>query len=863
MSVALAAHDALLRRCVTDAGGDVFKHTGDGCVAVFPTARSAVTAAVIAQRALNVDPIGGPNIGTLAIRVGIHTGPAAERDGDWFGPTLNRAARISAAAHGGQVVVSEVTASLSADAAVELRDLGQHQLRDLPRPERLYQVVADGLPDEFPVLRTAPLASALPRPRGAFIGREELVAELVAALSTERLTTLTGVGGVGKTRLALAVAAAAAPMFADGAFFVELAPVTDQDLVVRAVADATGMPPIGGSSPIDDLTRFLQAKTMLLVVDNCEHLLDACADLIDEVSARCPNVRFLLTSREAVGADGERAWHVPSLGRPDPSSPELSAAELLFNDRARSARNDFAPNATDRRAIAEICTRLDGIPLAIELAASRVRHFPPPQLLELLHDRFRLLTGGRRRSQQRHQTLQATMDWSHDLLPEPEQILLRRLAVFTGGFDLDAAEGICGDVDDSVLPALASLVDKSLVEFDEQDSSARYRLLETVRLYARQKLVDAAEADAFQSAHRDWYLNWATNTGTFDPSGAVALRREDENLRAALEWSDEQANSTLVAQLVAAMCPLWMYDMRTQEGLGWLEGDAVAAGDPHLGLEGRVAWRAVAAMLHNALMDISAGARFSREADELDPAGETGFAFQARFAEAQVRSFFDPHEALAILNRPCRHTPFSAAVFEFSRGVIHFMAREFDEGMISVNAAIQSPHIDPYFRTWALLCRSMGCGLTGRPAEALSSVMETAGDLAVSALWQQDVSRTTALCVAYAGVGDLPAAREALLTTVELTETRYPHLPGSAGLPAVAATVVLEADGRAAVACDLLEDIVASLMHARWEMTYVLANANLHRLRETFGSDASGRPRRTSDDLLAAARRVAQGELPT
>jgi hypothetical protein len=422
MSAALARHDEVARRVIGEHRGELLKHTGDGVLAVFGEAADALRAAVAMQRALPDE---------VPVRAGMHVGPAEERDGDYFGPTLNRAARIMAVARGGQVVVSAEVARLVGDdvpPACSLVDVGEHLLKDFERPQRLFQAVGERLSHE-PV--SAPSRVAALGSRSSFVGRETDVAELESLLATERLLTLTGVGGTGKTRLAYEVADRIGPRIADGVFVVELGSLADPDELARAVAGAVDMP-IVAAGVERDLTIFLRTRRCLVVLDNCEHMLDACAALVDRVLAECPGVTFLATSREALAVAGERAWRVPSLSLPDEATDPLACdAAALFIARASTVRTDFA-SEEHVDAIAEICRRLDGLPLALELAAARVSHLTPEQIASMLDDRFRLLTGGTRRARQRQQTLQAAMDWSHDLLSDDERRLLRRLSVFGG-----------------------------------------------------------------------------------------------------------------------------------------------------------------------------------------------------------------------------------------------------------------------------------------------------------------------------------------------------------------------------------------------------------------------------------------------
>ena len=453
MKVALARHDIILRQAIESHGGVVFKTVGDAFCAAFSSAPAAVEAALAAERALFSERWG--ETGAVRTRAALHTGNAESREGDYFGPTLNRVARLLSTGYGGQILLSLPAQELVRDhlpEGTELRDLGEHRLKDLIRPERIYQLAAWGLPADFPPLRALdPQRTNLPIQPTSFIGRRQEMAEVRRLLTATRLLTLTGTGGVGKTRLALHVAADLVDAYRDGVWLVELASVTDPALVLQAVAAALGVREQPGRPLRDTLIDFLDARHLLLVLDNCEHLVAACAQLADAVLHACPTVTILATSREALGVGGELTWRVPSLPAPDAQHPppleHLTQYEAvrLFIDRAVFALPSFTVTNANAPAVAQICWRLDGISLAIELAAARVKLLAPEQIAARLDDRFRLLTGGSRTALPRQQTLRAAIDWSYDLLSEPERTLLRRLSVFAGGWTLEGAEAVCGD----------------------------------------------------------------------------------------------------------------------------------------------------------------------------------------------------------------------------------------------------------------------------------------------------------------------------------------------------------------------------------------------------------------------------------
>jgi predicted ATPase/class 3 adenylate cyclase len=475
----LAAHDRILTDVIGTHRGRVFKHTGDGMCAVFAAPADAAAAARAVQLALAG---AGDSVGPLRARVALHAGEARERDGDFYGPTLNRCARLLEIAHGGQVVLSATAVALlgGAGQGFTLVDLGQHRLRDLQQPERVWQLAGDGLRRDFPPLRSLDVFTHnLPLQRSSFVGRETELRALGELLATQRLVTITGVGGCGKTRLALEVAARAVERFADGVCFVDLAPQTDPALVTATIVAALRMP-AGPGGAESRLAEFLSDRQSLLVFDNCEHLLDACAAAADHLLSTGAKLTILTTSREPLGLDGERVWRVPSLALPAGDAPDQVAqaeAVRLFVDRAAAVRPGFALTADNAAAVAAICRRLDGIPLAVELAAARIAHLTPSEVAARLSDRFRLLSGGRR-GVQRQQTLQAVLDWSHDLLSEPERTLLRRLAVFAGGWRLDDAQVVCvgDDLDDAtVVDLLGALVSRSLVDAEDRGDHTRYR----------------------------------------------------------------------------------------------------------------------------------------------------------------------------------------------------------------------------------------------------------------------------------------------------------------------------------------------------------------------------------------------------
>jgi predicted ATPase/class 3 adenylate cyclase/DNA-binding CsgD family transcriptional regulator len=560
---------------------------GDSFVAAFAHASDAVAAALQLQRA---------RLMPVRLRIGVHTGEVQLRDGgNYAGATINRTARLRDLAHGGQTVLSGTTEQLLDDGLpddVWLIDLGTHPLRDLPRPERVLQLCHPDLRSKFPPLRgpQAVVLQHLPRQLTRFVGREPYLAQARELLAENRLLTVIGAGGVGKTRLALEVAAQIAGDFADGVWFVHLAPITAPEVVPVAAARAFGLPDRPGRSTMDRLMRFVADRQMLVVMDNCEHLLNACAVLVAALLGASPGTKILATSREPIEVASEVMCRVPSLSLAD-------EAVELFTDRARHARPDFAVTDDDVATVTEICRRLDGLPLAIELAAARVRVLSVVEILDGLHDRFRLLTGGARAAVRRQQTLRASVDWSHALLTESERVLLRRLSVFLSGFDLAAAQAVAAFGDMAryhVMEQLALLVDKSLAESDHSRDRTRYRLPETVRQYGLEKLAESGEAEAIRSRHRDYYTSMAAAVDVVAESGygqrLEQAEIEIDNLRAAFGWSRENSDTALALTLASSLQPLWVARGRVREGLAWF--DAVLDDDGTEDIEDVAALRA-------------------------------------------------------------------------------------------------------------------------------------------------------------------------------------------------------------------------------------------------------------------------------
>jgi predicted ATPase/class 3 adenylate cyclase len=581
MQRALQSHDRILREAVLRHHGVVVKSTGDGIHAAFRDPVDALAATVEFQIALE-RPEASEGL-ELRVRCGIHAGVIERRDGDYFGSAVNRAARIMNAAHGGQVLASQAVAELVQGRLPDrmaLRDLGALRLRDLSGAEHVFQLQHPGLRPTFPPLRSLETApNNLPQQVTTFVGREREQEQVKAALRKTRLLTLTGIGGMGKTRLSLQIAADLVNDYADGVWFVELAAITDGNLVPQAVATVLGVKEETGRTLTDSLVAHARERQMLLVLDNCEHLVSACAELARQLLQAGPRVTILASSREPLNTTGEAIYTVPPLSVPAPGGRNAAESIMqfeavrLFVERAKAMKASFVFGDKDLPAIVEICQHLDGIPLALELAAARVRGLSVEQIAARVNDRFRLLTTGDRTAQPRQQTLRAMIDWSYDLLTDKERILFRRLAVFAGGWTLEAAERVgSGDgvEEPEVLDLLTDLVDKSLVTIDAE--GGRFGFLETVRQYAEERLSHAGDEDATRGRHLECFvaLAEAARSEIGGPDQAAWVKRIDldrENLLAAHAWCDHVPDgSALGLRLMHALYPYWF--IRGLLGLG-------------------------------------------------------------------------------------------------------------------------------------------------------------------------------------------------------------------------------------------------------------------------------------------------------
>ena len=655
---ARARHHAILRHAIESCNGYIFQIIGDAFCAAFHTAGDALRAAAKSQIDLHAEHWGDT---LIKVRMGAHTGKAEiQENGEYHGYlAMSRVQRLMSAGHGGQVLISVTTQELLLEDWLEnisLRDLGERRLKDLIRPEHIYQLVIPGLPVEFPPLKTLDFyRHNLPVQLTSFIGREKEMEEIKHSILTRRLVTLTGVGGTGKTRLSLQVAADVLDQFRDGVWFVELAAISDPDLIAQAVVSCLGIPEQPGLTMLQLLLDYLRVKNLLLLLDNCEHLIEASAQLVDTLFSNAPFIKIIATSREALGVSGEVIWHVPSLSLPDvkqvPTIEQLSQYEAvqLFIERAMLMQPHFLVTNENAPAVAQICFRLDGIPLAIELTAARVKGLSLEQIASRLNDRFRLLTGGSRTALPRQQTLQATIDWSYKILSEEERILLRRLSVFAGGWTLEAAEQVCASDEFNayqILDLLLHLVDKSLVVAKTQEIHPRYYMLETIRQYAQEKLDESGETNLMRDRHLEYFCSLAEQARPHfrDAEQFTWLDRFEidlDNVRAALTWALQdgsvEAGLRLATNLGVDTGAFWVNRGHMKEGREFLEQlllksqatgpiDALAAG--YFSIAAVEFW----------LDDFAAGLHHVEQSEAFW--SQLGPSYKARAAEARVLKIY-------------------------------------------------------------------------------------------------------------------------------------------------------------------------------------------------------------------------------
>jgi len=596
MRVAVARHDTLMRRAIESHRGYVFKTVGDAFCAAFSRADDALAAALEAQRVLNTEDFA--NIDGLRVRMGLHAGEADERDGDYFGPAVNRVARLMSIGHGGQVLVSGAVERALRDAlpsGATLIDLGLRRLKDLTQPEQVWQLASAGLPSEFPPLNSLDArGNNLPTQLTHLLGRERDLEEVKSLIGRHRLLTIAGAGGIGKTRLALQAGADLIDRHADGVWFADLAPISDPELVASVVAKVVGMAQSEGRRVDEAIPQWLKRKQLLLILDNCEHVIQAAAGLAAAILEASPLVRIVATSRQALGIGGEFVYRLPSLALPGATaglSAEAASAYgaiALFVARATASDARFVLSDDNAAIVAEICRRLDGIPLAIELAAARLKVLSVSNLAQRLDERFRILTSGSRTALPRQKTLAALIDWSYGLLTSQEQVLFNRVAIFAGGFSLDAATTVCGgegldEID--VLDLLSSLTDKSLVVADTGGETERYRLLESTRAYALEKLSAAGERERLARRHGECFRDQAQAADVRYGMGSTAtwlanMELELDNYRAALGWAFDQRHDVLLGgALVAALGDVWFYGGLNAEGRRWVQAAFDALGE--------------------------------------------------------------------------------------------------------------------------------------------------------------------------------------------------------------------------------------------------------------------------------------------
>jgi predicted ATPase/class 3 adenylate cyclase len=580
----LERHAELLRAAFTAEGGEEVGTEGDSFFFGFPTPAGALRGAIAAQRALATEP--WPDGISVNVRIGLHTGEASFAADSYAGLNVHRASRIAGAGHGGQVLLSDATRALAADdlpEGITLRDLGEHRLKDLDQPERLWQLVIPGCRNDFPPVRSLDVANNLPKRLTTFLGREHEIGAVSELLGKSRLLTLTGPGGTGKTRLSLEVASRTMERYPDGVFFVELAPITDPDLVAPTIAQTLSLPDRGGRTAIERLTDQIGPKRMLLVLDNFEQVVDA-APSVRALLDSCPNLTMLASSRSVLRVSGEQEYPVPPLGVPDPTRlPPLAAlsqyeAVALFIERARAVKPDFDITNENAPAVAEICVRLDGLPLAIELAAARIRILTPQAMLSRLEHRLGLLAGGSRDLPERQQTLRGAIAWSYDLLDETDRTLFAGFSVFVGGAGYDAIERVCGgQVEADLLDVLGSLVEKSLIrQTDDAGGQPRFTMLETIREFAMEKAVERGVWAELRARHAELFVEMTEEFGrnvlARDTRAWLDRFAQDhDNVRAAISWATETGATELALRIGAASWRFWQMRGHLVEGLDRVE----------------------------------------------------------------------------------------------------------------------------------------------------------------------------------------------------------------------------------------------------------------------------------------------------
>jgi predicted ATPase/class 3 adenylate cyclase len=843
----LEDHRGLIRAAVTDHGGTEHSTGGDSFFITFPSVREGLAAAVDAQLALS--RYEWPKGLQLRVRMGLHSGEVTWTQGDAVGLAIHEAARIEAAAHGGQIVVSSVLAELIAGAppcAVRLQSLGYHRLKDFAEPVELLQVCHPDLPERFPALRTASAPVELPRQRSSFVGRDQQLRAVVELIGSHRLVTLTGIGGAGKTRLAIEAAGQDAWRHRNGVFFVDLATVADPTLVPAAIA--AGVRVQGEAADVEAMVvGYLSDRQCLVVLDNCEHLIEACVDITDLLLSRCPSLTLLATSREPLQLEGELVFRVPSLG----TDGDAAEAVELFVDRARAVRSDLVLDEADLGQVATICQRLDGIPLAIELAAGRIGHIGVDELAQLLDERFRLLVGGGRRRAQRQATLQAAMDWSWDLLGEREQALLCGLAVFAGPFDLTAAEAVTGVR--PVIDTLGSLVAKSLVSFDGSAGPGSYRLLETVRLYALDRLIASREADARRDAHLDWYVarleTHTLDTMTdFEVVGSAIL--DFPNYRAALDWSENQGRKDLFARLVIAGAQMWEMSPSLIEETARLLHAVIE--DPEQPAERRANASALMSDLCTVRADVRGMTRYAEAA-----LNDASLPFRAVALMSLLRTDEAAEVAetvgLPLFARTCRAWSAASLIWFDPAGAV----RAFD-----ALCALPDPARRSWSRTWCLigsvLARLAADDGVGAVADAIAlEEVEQGNEAWGGSMW---LYGSILHVMALAHVGQHQDAR-ALLRQISTTALRD-HFPMVTHDCLTALAYIADREGNKSEAARLLEPVVSDTRLRMYPMYFFVARL-LDDFIEELAGDGPALPTATAFFDQAAAGIAADPEAAT
>lgn len=605
MRLALRRHDAIIGEISRGNGGKVFKTVGDAAYCVFAGAADAVRAAVAMQRALGLESW-PPAIGRLRVRIGVHTGPAVGVKSDYFGPTLNRVARLMSAGHGGQILLSDTTASLVRDvlrAEMSLLDLGAHRLKDLTTPETIFQIVAPGLENDFPPPATLDAQpNNLPSQLSTFVGREREIGDIRDLLATHRLVTISGPGGIGKTRLALQIAADSIGRFKDGSWIVRFEDLEVADLAPQAIASVLHIQETPGQAIVETLVEALAAKRLFLLLDDSERIVVTVAKLVRRILNECPNVSILVTSREPLHVDGEQVVRIGPLALPDGAATldtlERSEATQLFLARARQHDVTYAFQAADAQPIFDLCCRLEGIPLAIELAAARVPTFGVAELNRRLQTSLKMLVSKDHSKSERHKTLQSTIDWSYRLLAPEEQRFFARLSIFEGGFTLHAVDALAADAhEDEAAELLDVLADKSLITVLPENNAVRYRLLDLLREFACERLVDFGERETTARVHFSYFAAFAERWGDWPDDAAeqrylAELERDTPNMRAALTWGLAQADKAPAIQLLQKMGVYWQLRCHIREARAWFDRALQNLGD--------TAAQSVAALLRRA-----------------------------------------------------------------------------------------------------------------------------------------------------------------------------------------------------------------------------------------------------------------------